>query len=155
MQRWLIAAVTLAFGFAALPALPDERLAITLSDYTKRRERATSKESYELAAARVAAVKPGMRSDRLFDAMQMLVVRDKKGAGIDGFMEGYLQIESLAMNKGKEPDKVLVFGYYQDWKKRKGPVKKFYIVVRFNVVQEIAFFDPADDVHKVSARVNP
>ena len=48
-------------------------------------------------------------------------------------------------------DHLIVFGYYQDWKKQKGPVKKFYVVFRHKVLQEIAFFDPKDDVLGLAA----
>ena len=50
------------------------------------------------------------------------------------------------------PDSVLIFGYYENWKKREKPVPKFKVLFRDKVCEQIAFFNPAEDPRPASAR---
>jgi hypothetical protein len=138
-------------GLVAVLALADELIEMSIKDYFKRRDAATSRDAYQRTVERMRQVRLGMRTDQFFDKLEMLVVKDKKGRGLDGFVEGYLKDESQAMGRGKEPDKYLVFGYHENVKKRKDPVRKFYAVFRDNVLLRVAFFDPAEGAGLLAA----
>jgi hypothetical protein len=137
----------------AVWALADEATKITIKDYVQRREESAGLEAYQRAVPRLRNVRLGMRTDEFFEIMEMLIIRDKKGQGVDGFLEGHLPKESVEMSSGRSPDHFVVFGWYKDSKKMKGPTKKFYVVFRHNVLREIAFLDPADDVFHIAGKV--
>ena len=146
-------ATLLFFALMAVPAhnSADERFPVSLGKYKKMRRVATSREAYQRALQRLSGVRAGMRSDLFFEKMKMMILKNKRGKVVDGFVEGHLKRESLEMTKGKDPDHYLVFGYYQNWKRRRGPVRKFYVVFRDMILQEITFFDPGEDIFSEAA----
>ena len=142
----------LALILLALVVFADELVKISIQEYKKRRNRSTTEEAYQRALHRLRETKIGMKTDLFFEKMEMLMIRDKEGRAIDGFVDGYLQAESVDMSEGKDPDRYAVFGYHTKWKKKKGAVKKFYVVFRHKILREIAFFDPKDDIFGCAAK---
>jgi hypothetical protein len=143
-SRSKVTLAALAVLFALL-VYADEKVKLSMSEYRQRKFESVNPEAYRRALGRIKNARVGMPTDQFFDTMEMLIVRDKKGAGIDGFVEGYLQAESNEESERARPDSILLFGYYEDWKKRQKPVKKFKVVFRDKVCDQIAFFDPAED----------
>ena len=130
----------------ASSVLADQMLQMSLKEYKKKRAESQSRQAYDRAAQRIRGVKLGMRTDQFFDKMEMLMVRDKNGKPMDGFVEGYLHKESNKLNKKKKgKDKYLVFGYYKNVWSQKGAVQKFFVVFKHKRLQEVGFFDPKDD----------
>ena len=131
----------------------DEKLTMTFKEYRKKNRRAGNQEAYARALERIKEAKLGMKFDPDFlAAMKNLYIGNEDGERIDGFIEGCLALEGrkMMMKRRKKNEAIFVFGYYKNWKMKRGPVKKFYVVFRHDTLWEIGFFDPKEDKWSIS-----